>query len=319
VTAPRFPVLVVDVSEADADLASGTLFDLGATGIEVRDATTLEKGQEGRVTLVASFEDDESAQWALGNVPDAWDPKLDAIVGDAWRDEYKKYFHPFAICKDLVVRPPWEPYAAKEGERVLLLEPGRAFGTGLHETTSLVAEVLSERAAELRGRPLLDVGTGSGILALIALLLGAERARAIDVDADAVRVARENALANGLGGRFDASTTPLSAIPERYPFLVANIEASVLASMVDELSDRVQPGAVVVLSGILAPPSSAQVPELLATYARFQHVETKIRGEWAALVLRARDGTGTRGESGSRRDAESDECVPSVSAARAPG
>jgi hypothetical protein len=89
--------------------------------------------------------------------------------------------------------------------------------------------------------------------------------------------------------------------------------------MVEELSDRVEPGAVVVLSGILAPPSSPQVPELLATYASFQHLETKIRGEWAALVLRAPDRTGTRPESGSRRDAESDERLASVSATRLPG
>jgi ribosomal protein L11 methyltransferase len=284
---PRFPILIVDVSETDADLASARLFDLGATGIEVRDATTLQKGKAGRETLIASFADDESAKMAMGDVPEAWGPRLDAIVGDGWRDEYKKYFHPFTLCRDIVVRPPWETYAARERERVLTLEPGRAFGTGLHETTSLVADVLSEHAAELRGRPILDVGTGSGILALVALLLGAERARAIDVDSDAVHVARENAIANGLEGRFDASTTPLRAIEERYPVVVANIEANVLGSMVDDLARCAEPGAVVVLSGILAPPASAQVPELLATYARFTHLETKTKGEWAALVLRA--------------------------------
>jgi ribosomal protein L11 methyltransferase len=287
VSTPRFPILVVNVSEADADLASARLFELGATGIEVRDATTLQKGEVGRETLVASFVDDESATLAMGSVPEAWGPRLDAIVGDAWRDEYKRYFHPFALCREIVVRPPWETYEPKQAERVLTLEPGRAFGTGLHETTALVADILSEHAAELQGRPILDVGTGSGILALVALLLGAKRARAIDVDSDAVHVARENAIANGLEGRFDVSTTPLSALEECFPFVVANIEASVLGSMAEELAACSEPGAVVVLSGILAPPTSTQVPELLATYARFRHVETKTKGEWAALLLRA--------------------------------
>jgi ribosomal protein L11 methyltransferase len=289
VSAPRFPVLIVDVSEADADLASAELFELGATGIEVRDATTLEKGKAGAETLVASFEDVKQAEAAKENLAAKWNPRLDTIVGDAWLDEYKKYFHPFVLCSGLVVRPPWEAYAPKDGEKVLTLEPGRAFGTGLHETTSLVAEVLREHASELRGRAILDVGTGSGILSLVALLLGAERAKAIDVDADAVHVARENAEANGLASRFDGSTTRLGAIVERFPVIVANIEASVLGPMMGELLKRAQPGALVVLSGILAPPGSRQVTELLATYARFRHVETKTKGEWAALVFHAPD------------------------------
>jgi len=284
---PRFPIIIVDVPEDEADLASAQLFELGAQGIEVRDATTLERGKAGCQTLVASFDDDASASAALDSLPAAWSPRQDAIVGDAWRDEYKKYFHPFVLCKDLVVRPPWEAYAPKEGEQVLTLEPGRAFGTGLHETTSLVAGVLAEHSREVSGKQVLDVGTGSGILALVALLLGAERARAIDVDPDAVSVARENAAANGLEGRLVADGAPLGALTERYAIVVANIEAGVLEAMAPELASRAEPGALVVLSGILAPPASDQVKCVLVAYARFEHIETKTSGEWAALVLRA--------------------------------
>jgi ribosomal protein L11 methyltransferase len=284
---PRFPLVIVDVPEAEADIASAELFELGATGLEVRDATTLERGKEGAQTLVASFEDDATASAALGRLPDAWSPRLDAIVGDAWRDEYKKYFHPFLLCRDIVVRPPWEPYEARGCERVLTLEPGRAFGTGLHETTSLVAEILAERSGELRGARVLDVGTGSGILALVALVLGAKRARAVDVDPDAVSVATENAAANGLGERLLADGAVLAALTERYAVVVANIEAGVLAALAPELSAKAGPGALVVLSGILAPPASTQVASLLHAYSGFEHVETKTKGEWAALVLRA--------------------------------
>jgi ribosomal protein L11 methyltransferase len=284
---PRFPLVIVDVSEDEADVASAELFALGASGIEVRDATTLEKGKEGAQTLVASFDDDESASSALRGLPVAWSPRQGVIVGDAWRDEYKKYFHPFLLCKGLVVRPPWEAYTPKEGERVLTLEPGRAFGTGLHETTSLVAEVLAERSPDLQGLRILDVGTGSGILALVALILGAERARAVDVDPDAVSVARENAAANGLEGRLVADGALLGALTERYPVVVANIEAGALEALAPDLASRAEPGALVVLSGLLAPPASAQVSGLLSVYSRFEHVETRIKGEWAAIVLRA--------------------------------
>jgi len=284
---PRFPLVLVDVSEPESDLASAKLFDLGATGIEVRDATTLVKGKEGAETLVASFADEEAAARAATSLPEAWNPRCDAIVGDAWRDEYKKYFHPFELCAGIIVRPPWEEYAAKEGERVLTLEPGRAFGTGLHETTSLVAEVLAAHAGEIRGRWVLDVGTGSGILALLALVLGASLARAIDVDADAVHVAVENAEANGLTDRLVADTAELSALTGRYPVIVANIEATVLTELAPLLAARADAGGLVVLSGLLGPEVSAQLEGVRAAYSRFQHIETRTKGDWAALVLRA--------------------------------
>ena len=175
---------------------------------------------------------------------------------------------------------------------MLVLEPGRAFGTGLHETTSLVAEILAERSDALRGARILDVGSGSGILALVALVLGAEHARAIDVDPDAVSVARENAAANGLERRLLADGAELAALTDRYRVVVANIEAGVLVALAPELAARAAPGGLVVLSGILAPPASAQVASLLSAYSGpgspgFEHVETKTKGEWAALVLRA--------------------------------
>jgi ribosomal protein L11 methyltransferase len=284
---PRFPLVLVDVSEPESDLASSMLFDLGATGIEVRDATTLLKGKEGGETLVASFEDDEAAAHAASSLPEGWNPRHDAIVGDAWRDEYKKYFHPFELCSQIIVRPPWEAYAPKDGEQVLTLEPGRAFGTGLHETTSLVAGILASRAEEIRGRCVLDVGTGSGILALLALVLGADRARAIDVDVDAVHVAQENAAANGLSDRLFADTTELGALTDRYPVIVANIEAGVLTELAPCLAARAEPDALVVLSGLLGPTVNAQLEGVRAAYADFRYIETKTKGDWAALVLRA--------------------------------
>ncbi len=290
VNEPRFPLVLVDVAERDTDRASALLFDLGCTGIEVRDATTLVKGaagDRGKETLVASFPDDATSAAAVRELPRAWNPRQDTLVGDAWRDEYKKYFHPFTLCRGLVVRPPWEAYRPKRGERVLVLEPGRAFGTGLHETTSLVCDALASRRAALRGKAVLDVGTGSGILALTALVFGASRVRAVDVDEDAVEVARENVRANGLSARVRASATPLAEVRGRYPVVLANIELGVLTMLMPELARHAAPGALVVLSGILRPPAPDQVPALLAAFSSFQHEETLAKGEWAAVVLRA--------------------------------
>ena len=279
----RFPFVAVDVTAEDADVMSATLFELGAEGVEERDGTTLVKGAPGLVTLVASFASHEEAREAVLAIDESMKPRLEEIIGDAWRDAWKEHFRPFAITASIVIRPPWEAYAEKPGEEVLVLEPGRAFGTGLHETTSLVAGVLEARKTELVGKTVLDVGCGSGILALVALTLGASRARAIDVDADAALVAEENATRNGLDERVEADSTAIEAIEGTYPVVVANIEARVLIPMMPELTKRVAAGGLLVLSGILAP----QKDEVRAAYASFALEDAPAKGEWVALVLRA--------------------------------
>jgi ribosomal protein L11 methyltransferase len=284
---PRFSRLLVDVEEADADAASGILFDLGATGLEERDATTLARGAPGKVTLVASFDDDDAAQQALEAVSASWAPRIDVLVGDSFRDEWKKFFHPFELCPGIVVRPPWEPYEPRPGERVLELEPGRAFGTGLHETTSLVADALFTHPGDLRAVRVLDVGCGSGILSLLALLLGASEARGVDIDPDAAEVTRENAGRNGQAGRLHADTTDVRDLTGSYGVVLANIEARVLVPLAAAIMARTAPGGLLVLSGILAPDVVAQVEEVKAAYAPFALEAVTRKGEWLALLLRA--------------------------------
>lgn len=280
---PRFPFVLVDVDADAADETASDLFELGADGVEERDATTLVKGAPGKTTLVASFASRALADEALEALDRALNPRIEEIVGDAWRDEWKKYFHPFLLCEGLVVAPPWEKYDGALGDaRVLELEPGRAFGTGLHETTSLVAQALAKHANELRDQETLDVGCGSGILALVGLVLGAARARAIDNDADVIGVARENAARNGLGEKMEADATPVEEITKRYAVVVANIEAEILASMATSLARCTAAGGLLILSGILAEKRDRVVP----AFASFEILEEPARGEWIALVLR---------------------------------
>ncbi len=285
-TEPRYPYVAVDIAPAEADEAGALLFDLGAQGVEERDATTMVRGAAGQVTLVASFEDEKGALEAIAELPPSWSPRLEQVVGDAWRDEWKKHFEPFRICDVIVIRPPWREYVANGGEQVIVLEPGRAFGTGLHETTRLVAEVLQERGAALRGSQVLDVGCGSGVLALVALALGAENVRAIDVDPDAVAVTRENAERNGLSGRIQADEAPVGTIAETYETVLANIEAKTLVELAPELIARVAPGGTLVLSGILAAEvAPAQVEDVKRAFASLQLDGIRRRGEWVAVSL----------------------------------
>jgi ribosomal protein L11 methyltransferase len=286
----RYPYVAIDVAAESADEAGARLFELGAQGVEERDATTFARaaGGAGSVTLIASFEGHDEARDAVAELPPEWSPRIEEVVGDAWRDEWKKHFEPFRICRGIVVRPPWREHAPAGGEQVVVLEPGRAFGTGLHETTSLVAEILGEMGDDLRGAEVLDVGCGSGILSVVALALGAGRARAIDVDPDATAVTRENAERNGMSARIVADETPVEDVAARFPVVLANIESATLVGMAPALAARVAPGGVLVLSGILAEEvAPAQVPSVRQAYAALSFGATRRKGEWVALVLRA--------------------------------
>lgn len=289
-TDKSYPYVAIDVRPDESDEASARLFDLGAQGVEERDATTLARGSgaAGTVTLIASFEGRDEALGAVTELAPEWCPRVEEVHGDAWRDEWKKHFEPFRICEGLVVRPPWRDHAPSAGETVVVLEPGRAFGTGLHETTSLVAEVLGGLGGALRGATVLDVGCGSGILAIAALALGADGARAVDVDPDATAVTRENAARNGMSTSLLADETPIEGVAGRYPVVVANIEATTLVTMAPALAARVAPRGVLVLSGILAEDiAPAQVPSVRLAYAGLLLEETRRKGEWVALVFRA--------------------------------
>jgi ribosomal protein L11 methyltransferase len=286
---PRYPQLHVDVVSEDADEASALLFELGAEGVEERDQATLDRAATpGKTTLVASFATLSLAESAAADVDASWSPRVTELVGDAWRDEWKKYFIPFRLTDRVTIRPPWQPYTPQDAaERVLELEPGRAFGTGLHPTTALVARALESHPGDLFAPPkcatVLDVGTGSGILALVALVLGASHARATDIDPDAVSLAIENAARNGLGDRLVADTTPIEAITDVYDVVAANIEASVLITMTAPLVRAVKPGGVLVLSGILR----ERADEVKRAFAALTLTASPEQGEWSALVFRA--------------------------------
>jgi ribosomal protein L11 methyltransferase len=285
---PRFPFVEATVVAEDADEAGALLFELGAQGVELRDDTTLLRGAGGTTTIIASFDHPDQAREAMAELPVTWRPRLGEVVGDAWRDEWKRHFEPFAVCPSIVICPPWRAYDPAPGEHVIVLEPGRAFGTGLHETTSLVAEALAQRADRVRAATVLDVGCGSGVLALVALELGASVARAIDVDPEAVAVARENAARNARTDDLHADGARVEDLDESFGVVLANIEAKTLVQIAPALIARVSKGGWLVLSGILGSRARAsQWAEVQPAFASMRVEELREKGEWLAAVLRA--------------------------------
>jgi ribosomal protein L11 methyltransferase len=276
---PRYPYLHVDVPARRADEVAAELWDQGAQGIEQRDASTLETpARAGTVTLVAYFPAEAEARRVMRLFP-RFRPRIEHVVGDAWRDAWREHFEPARAGPRLVIQPPWKQARTWPDDVILTLDPGRAFGTGTHESTRLVLRELDRRIRG--GESVLDVGCGSGILAVAALLLGARRARCLDVDPDAVEVARENARANRVTSRLTAATTDVAAQRGTFDVVVANIEARVLVPLAGAIAARVAPGGVLVLSGILR----GQETEVRAAYPDLTLRLVPAQGEWVALVL----------------------------------
>lgn len=202
-----------------------------------------------------------------------------------WAEKWKEFFVPRKVGRRLVVSPSWEPYEAAEGEVVLTIDPGQAFGTGTHETTRLCMQFI-EDVFDAGSPPqrVLDIGAGTGILGIAAARLGAAFTMAIDTDPKAVEVAVENARINGVSERFAATFRPLSAAEGTYDLVVANIIAEILVDLKEEIVARCAAGGTLILSGILEEKSGWVEEEFRSGGARL--VERKIDGQWAALLMR---------------------------------
>jgi ribosomal protein L11 methyltransferase len=177
---------------------------------------------------------------------------VEGVKEEDWYNEWKKAYQPVHIGKHLTVIPAWQEYHAAPDEVTIRMDPGMAFGTGTHETTRLCAAMI-EKHMPSHAR-ILDIGTGSGILSLFALKLGAKSAHAYDIDPVAVRVAKENALENQVSDFYCDVSDLLKNVDlsdGAYDFAVANIVADILVRMSESIRDYLKSGAKLVCSGII--------------------------------------------------------------------
>ena len=203
------------------------------------------------------------------------------VVEEDWATAWKQYFKPQRVGKNLVVKPTWETWDAAPDDLVIQIDPGMAFGTGLHGTTRLC--LIGLESAVFSGAAVADVGTGSGILSVCAALLGAGRVEAVDNDPLAVRVARENVRVNGVEHLVqcaEASAPP----PGEFDIVVANILADVILGMAGDLFSAVKPGGLLIASGIIAPRADDVAKGLSA--AGFRTGSVTEEGEWIAITSR---------------------------------
>jgi ribosomal protein L11 methyltransferase len=206
------------------------------------------------------------------------------LADQDWGQNWKKHFKPRALTPGLVVAPPWETAAPEPGQTVIIIDPGQAFGTGQHESTLLCLK----RVERLAGRDLLpdsmlDVGCGTGILALAYLLLGGSWALAVDIDPLAVEAAQHNAQLNGVADRITVSDRPLAEVQGRFGLITANLTAPDLKALAPQLAPLLQPGGELVAAGLL----SSQVEEVRRAFAEqgLAVLEQDFLAGWASLVL----------------------------------
>jgi ribosomal protein L11 methyltransferase len=265
---------VVTVPHADVELASDVLWSLGVVAIE-------ERAADDEVELWTSLGDnaDVVAEVASGVIRWPWRcVEVDERVAETWR----QFAEPVRVDTDLVVCPAWVAYDARAGETVVRIEPGATFGLGDHPTTILSMRAL--RAAVTPGASVLDVGCGSGVLAVAACMFGAAHAGAVDISPAAVPVTEHNAALNGVGSQVAVSTTPLADVVGQYDIVVANILAPTLIDLADDLQRVLSPSGVLIISGVLAD-HHEHVEAALPT---LQRIDRSTNQGWAAVTLARR-------------------------------
>jgi len=245
--------LTLDVPEPEAERVEALLWDAGATGLEIRDREAppmpgVRGPSPGEAIVVAWFEEREPAEAALADVRE-WVPDARGAFGEApdtdWSMAWRSQIRSTRVGR-LWVGPPWE--TPPEGTVSLVIEPKMAFGTGDHPTTALCLAAVDAFCAAHPGGSVLDVGTGTGVLALMARKLGAARVVGVDNDPMSVTLARENAALNGIAG-VELSGATLDAIEGRFDLVVANILANTLVELAPTLVAHTR--GRLVLAGVL--------------------------------------------------------------------
>ena len=309
---------LLTTTEAE-DLISSMMMDAGIEGIEIEDGVPLSESDRAKMfvdILPDGPEDDGTARISFYLEPEQDNEAVLAAVREGldeirgwgvdvgagtiesartedkdWINNWKQYFHQFYV-DDILITPSWEPVKPEDqGKLLIQIDPGTAFGTGMHETTQLCIRQI--RRYVTGGTVLLDVGTGSGILSIAALKLGAERALGTDLDPCAVSASLENMAVNGigedrfrvlLGNLIDDRDVQEQVGYERYDMVTANILAEVLVPLTPVVARHLKKGGIYITSGILDEKEETVTEAIKA--AGFEVLEVTRQGEWVSVTAR---------------------------------
>jgi len=252
----------------------------GDSGVRVQ--VYLPDNQQGRDTLVMlkdalkQYKTDEK-ELDTGSL----EISIGSVNEEDWANTWKKYFHPLEIGNKLTVRPSWEEYDNRDGRTVLTIDPGSAFGTGGHATTKLCLETLD--SIDCLGKQVLDVGCGSGILAVASLLLGAEHALGVDIDLNSVNVAIKTAEENKVSHKGEFRQADLvKGVSGKYDIITANIVADIVIRLTPSIPSLLAEGGTYIVSGIIDE-RRPDVEECLEKYG-FKIQKVRAQEGWVAIA-----------------------------------
>lgn len=218
------------------------------------------------------FSDEELGEWSVS---------AKKIINQDWSQKWKEHWKPTKASEHVVICPSWEDCTRKDGDVLITLDPGSAFGTGTHATTQLCIQAIEKYLK--KGDEVADIGTGSGILAITAIKFGASHAVGIDNDPLVIDVAKDNARMNCVFNKIDFSHATADMLAEQYDFVCANILHNILAEIMGDLKNIMKPQALMVMSGILD--EKKQIVLEAAAEHNLEVVEVLHQEQWVAIVV----------------------------------
>lgn len=295
----------IETKKEELEQVTGLLLTLGITDTVVEDPDdicgllnkaedydwdyispqVLEKQNEvPKITFYMDEKDGSLTESIVASVKESFSSasvKVSVSDDSDWKDKWKEFFKPAKITDKLVVKPTWEEYQPEPGEKIIEIDPGMAFGTGTHETTSLCMKLMEKYIGN--DDKVLDVGCGSGILSIGADLLGAGEVLAIDIDPEAVKVSSENVALNRCSDKVKVCHGNLvEGIDFKADIIVANLMADLVIKLSGHAAKHLNPGGVYISSGILT-----EKKELVAEAIRdcgFEIAEIRNDGIWCAIA-----------------------------------
>ncbi|NLC44598.1 MAG: 50S ribosomal protein L11 methyltransferase [Clostridiales bacterium] len=308
--------IIVKTTTEGADMVAQAFYEVGVTGVVVEDPIDIELAQLEECTwdyiddsILANMSEDVLVKAYISNDASFTDKyafikerieqlgrqsyglemgtleiNISTLNEEDWSNNWKQYYKPIKVSERLVIKPSWEPLPALEADELVLeMDPGMAFGTGTHETTTLCIEAIDRYIQ--KGAEVADIGCGTGVLGISAILLGAEKATAVDVDSNAVRITAENARRNHVEDSLEViHGNLLDPIQGQYDMVIANIIADVIIQLTDTISDYLKPNGLFITSGIIQDRLTDVVGAMKT--AGLEIIETKTKGEWAMVVCK---------------------------------
>lgn len=295
----------IEVKKEDIEAVTGFLIAKGITDTVIEDPDELEtllnkkeeyewdyvspevmdlKNKTPKVTFYLEESEERLARELESAVKEAFpeaELRISAEDDSQWKDKWKEFFKPARISEKIVVKPTWERYVKEEGDVVIEIDPGMAFGTGTHETTSLCLKLIEKYMKT--GDKVLDVGCGSGILSVGAALLGAGEVLAVDIDPEAVKVSEENVMLNGCGEKIKARYGNLvEGIDFKADLIAANLMVDLVMILSPHAAKHLEKGGAYISSGILTE-KKEQVAGAIEDCG-FKIKEIREDGMWCAIA-----------------------------------